>query len=152
MGVIIPFETRTTRRAIARGRASREVETIDVEMALMAAMRDGRDSCGILVAAGPLLERCRDRYGFTVMQPGLSPDPEVLAGALLTLARGLALLEVEFGHCRPYYRSYGVYFGQQELAWFEDGYGGNAGLAVPVEIDATALAGFLRPRIRKLRR
>src|SRR5262249_5188382 len=103
-------------------------------------------------AARPLLERCRDRYGFTVMLPGLPLATEVLASALLTLARALRPLDAELGGRRPCW-AYGVYFSaQQDLTWFEDGYGRKTGLAVPIGIDAAELTRFIQDRIRPLRR
>jgi hypothetical protein len=152
MGVVLPFEMRAKKRGIARRRAPREVDTVDAEHALMAAVRDGCDKRGILTAAAPLLERCRDRYGFTVMQSGLPHGPEVLASALLTLARGLQPLEAELAGRRPRW-AYGVYFSEvQHLTWFEDGYGSTSGLAVPIGIDAAEITRFVRQRARALRR
>ncbi len=45
------------------------------------------------------------------------------------------------------YPTFGVYFGRRQLAWFEDGYSGTTGLAVPNETNAADLAAFVRPRI-----
>jgi hypothetical protein len=73
-----------------------------VELAVHAAVQDGCDRTGILAAAGPLIEHCRNHYGFTVMRDGLSAEPDELADALLTLMRGLSHLESEFGG-RPFW-------------------------------------------------
>jgi hypothetical protein len=146
MGVVLPFEPRATKRTIARRGATHELDTIDGELALMAAQCEGRDRRSILAAARPLLQRCRD-LGFTVMRPGLPADPEVLACALLTLARGLRLLGAELREHRPR-RAFGVYFGRKELTWFEDGYGHRTGLAVPIGIDTAELTRFIQQRVR----
>ena len=98
------------------------------------------------MAASPLLERCRDRYGFVVMRDGLPREPAILGRALLELSRGLSMLDAEMGAPRTY-PTFGVYFGRRQLAWFEDGYSGTTGLAVPSETKAADLAAFVRPRI-----
>jgi hypothetical protein len=153
MGVVLPFEPRATNHTIARLGAARQADIIDAEQVLAAAVRDGRDSRGILAAARPLLERCRDRYGFTVMQTGLPTAPEVLASALTTLAHGLGALDAELRARWPFW-VYGVYFSdpKRQLTWFEDGYGSMSGLAVPIGIDAAELTRFVQKRIRALRR
>jgi hypothetical protein len=152
MGVVLPFEMRTTRRTSASRCATRARDASNAELTVMAALREGRDGRGILIAARPLLERCRDRYGFTIMRTGLPTAPEVLARALLTLARGLRPLEAELCGRRPFW-AYGVYFSEQrEPTWFEDGYGCSTGLAVPVGIDPTELSRFVQQRIRALPR
>jgi hypothetical protein len=147
LGVVLPFRPRTAQLADRGG----ETISADIasEQAVMVAVSTGCDRRGVLDAAAPLLEQCRDRYGFTVMRDGLPRDPDQLADALLTLARGLALLQAEFGD-RPF-RTYGVYFGHKELAWFEDGYGGANALAVPVDVDASTLARFVKPRLQAAR-
>jgi hypothetical protein len=98
------------------------------------------------MAASPLLERCRDRYGFVVMRDGLPKEPAVLGRVLLELSRGLSVLDAEMGAPRIY-PTFGVYFGRRQLAWFEDGYSGTTGLAVPNKTNAADLAAFVRPRI-----
>jgi hypothetical protein len=148
MGVVLPFEPRATKRTIARRGASHQLDTIDGELALMAAQHEGRNRRGILAAARPLLQRCRD-LGFTVMRPGLPADPAILACALLTLAQGLRPLGAELAQSRPFW-AFGVYFDRRELAWFEDGYGGTTGLAVPIGIDAAKLTQFVQHRVRAL--
>jgi hypothetical protein len=151
MGVVIPYETLATRRTIAREGGTRE-EAIAGELALMAAQREGRDRRDILAAARPLLELCRDRYGFTVMRPDLPLAPEALACALLTLVRGLRPLDEELVGRRPFW-PYGVYFSDQRpLTWFEDGYGSMSGLAVPIGIDAAELTRFIEQWLKALRR
>jgi hypothetical protein len=86
------------------------------------------------------------------MRAGLPAVPELLASALLTLAHSLRPLDVELGGRRPFW-AYGVYFSeQQELTWFEDGFGCMTGLIVPIEIGAAELSRFVQQRIRALRR
>jgi hypothetical protein len=120
-----------------------------LENALLAARREGQDRHDILAAAAPLIEHCRD-HGFTVMRDGLPSEPDELADALLTLRRGLAALETEFGG-QPLW-SFGVYFGYQKLTWFEDGSGGKNALAVPSNVAPAEFAAFVRPRVKALRR
>ena len=61
MGVVLPFETRAAKRTIVRRAVTRELDATDAELALMAAVRNGHDRHGILVAARPFPEQCRDR-------------------------------------------------------------------------------------------
>jgi len=151
MGVVLSFETQATRRTITRQGATREFDAINGEVAIMAAVHEGRDRRGILAAARPLLELCRDRYGFTVMRPGLPAAPEALASALLTLVRGLRPLDEGLAGRRPFW-PYGVYFSdQQPLTWFEDGYDCMSGLAVPLGVDAADITLFLQQWLRELR-
>ena len=147
MGVILPFKPREPQRTVALSRATTEVSMVDAEQTLHAAMDDGSDSSATLAVAQPLLDLCSNLYGFTVMQDGLPSRPEELARVLRTLARTLRQLEVDIDGPRPVW-NFGVYFGQQELAWFEDGYGSMSGLAVPNEIDADELEEFIQPRIK----
>jgi len=150
MGVVLPFERRVTGRTTTRRAVTRGCEASNAELAVLAAMREGRDRRGILIAARPLLERCRDQYGFTIMRIGLPTAPEALARALLTLARSLRPLEANLGGRRPFW-AYGVYFSEQkEPAWFEDGYGCSTGLVVLIGIDAIELSRFVQQRIRAL--
>jgi len=118
----------------------------DGEQAIADALHAAVDQPGVLAAARPLLDRCRDRYGFVVMWDGLPQDPEALGRALFQLFRGLAVLDAEMEAPRTY-PTYGVYFGRRHLAWFEDGYSGTTALAVPNGTDAAELAAFVRPRI-----
>jgi hypothetical protein len=104
----------------------------------------------VLNAAKPLLRHCRDQFGFTVMRGSIPSDPGVLTSCVLALTQALALLESEIGPCRSK-KNFGVYFGRDELSWFEDGYGGNTGLAVPNDIDAKSLAEFVRPHVVAIR-
>lgn len=158
MGMVLPFEARTAAPACARSLvAERAADAAEADaseassagQAVLAAVRGGCDWRGVLNAAGPLLERCRDRYGFAVMRAGLPRDPVVLADALLTLARGLEDLEARLGSRRPL-RTYGVYLGQSRLAWLDDGYGCAAGLALPPGVDPAELARFLSVRLDAL--
>jgi hypothetical protein len=147
MGVVIPFKPRASK--LSNG-VSASPSPCAAELAVLAALQDGCDRYAILEAAGPLIEHCRDHYGFTVMHDGLPSEPDELGAALLTLRRGLAQLEAEFGG-QPFW-SFGVYFGHQKLTWFEDGYGGKNALAVPSYIADTEFAAFVRPRVQELRR
>ena len=94
--------------------------------------------------------RPRDRYGFVVMRDGLPNEPAILGSALLELFRGLSMLDAEMSAPRTY-STFGVYFGRARLAWFEDGYGGETGLAVPNSTKAADLAAFVRPRLARPR-
>jgi hypothetical protein len=149
MGTVIPFKPRAL--APAHGVPPHHVPTTtcSTEQAVLAAVDDGCDRRGVLAAAGPLIEHCRDHFGFTVMGDGLPSEPGELADALITLRRGLAELDAEFGG-RPFW-TFGVYFGHQRLNWFEDGYGGRNALAVPNDIAPAAFADFVRPRVQALR-
>ena len=149
MGVVIPFRPRAEKPATDRPAALPSEPTRIAVHAVQAAVRAGHDRRGVLDAAAPLLAHCRDRYGFTVMRDGLPPEPEALASALLTLVNGLALLEAEFG-ALPF-ESVGVYFGQTELKWFDDGDEGETGLALPLSTAPSDLARFVRPRLRGIR-
>jgi hypothetical protein len=144
MGVIIPFaeikRAKTSLNAPLFSDAGNDHRTITD------AVRAGTDQLGVLEAASPLLDRCRDRYGFVVMRDGLPRDPVILSRALLELSHGLSMLDAEMGAPRAY-PTFGVYFGRRHLAWFEDGYSGTTGLAVPSETKAADLAAFVRPRI-----
>jgi hypothetical protein len=144
MGIVIPFKPRVLAPA-----DSLLTTTCRTEQAILVAVDDGCDLCGVLAAADPLIEHCREQYGFTVMGDGLPSEPGELADALITLRRGLAALAAELGGlplCR-----FGVYFGHQQLNWFADGYGGKNALAVPNDIAAAALVDFVRPRVQALR-
>jgi hypothetical protein len=145
MGVIIPFaETKRAKSARLLPDAGND------HLAITDAVHAGTDQLGVLVAARPLLERCRDRYGFVVMRDGLPKEPAILGRALLELSRGLSMLDAEMGAPRTY-PTFGVYLGRRQLAWFEDGYSGTTGLAVPCETEGADLAAFVRPRIADAR-
>jgi hypothetical protein len=147
MGTVLPFQPRKAKTASAVApSATAPASLAAAGLAVTAAVDAGGDRRDVLAAAGPLLAQCRDRYGFTVMRAGLPGRPDTLAAALLTLARGLALLDAQFSG-RPF-SSYGVYFGHDQLGWFEDGYGDLNGLALPVDTDPAALAEFVSPRLR----
>lgn len=137
MGVVIPF----AKRADVPAGAAATFGTV-----IFDAIRAGGDQARVMAAARPLLDRCRDRYGFVVMLDGLPRDPQILGRALVELFRGLTTLDIEMGAPRTY-PTFGVYFGRRRLAWFEDGYSGDTGLAVPNDIKAADLACFVRPRV-----
>jgi len=140
MGVIIPFAE------IKRAKSPLSAPLFADYRAITDAVNAGTDQLGVLEAARPLLERCRDRYGFVVMRDGLPKEPAILSRALLELSRGLSMLDAEMGTPRTY-PTFGVYFSCRQLAWFEDGYSGTTGLAVPNDTAAADLAAFVRPRI-----
>jgi hypothetical protein len=144
MGVIIPFEQ--IKSAKSPLRPAPFAYPVHDHLAITAAVQAGADQLGVLMAASSVLERCRDRYGFIVMRDGLPKEPAVLGRVLLELSRGLSALDAEMGAPRTY-PTFGVYFGRRQLAWFEDGYSGTTGLAVPNETNAADLAAFVRPRI-----
>jgi len=143
MGEVVQFIARA--RGAGRLAAVQPARRPD-STALLGALGEGTDQRALLEAAKPLLEELRDRYGFSVMRRGLPTEPEALSAALLTLADALAELDVQVGGRRPL-GAYGVYLGQAALTWFEDGYGGTTGLAVPNGIEPAALARFIRARI-----
>ena len=145
MGVVLPFRRPPKGLATDRRGAAHTLDNA-VELGLTRAVRDGCDRRGILAAAKPLLDRCRDRYGFVVMRDGLPKEPAILGRSLMELSRGSSMLDAEMGAPRTY-PMFGVYFGRRQLAWFEDGYSGTTGLAVPSETEAADLAAFVRPRI-----
>jgi hypothetical protein len=149
MGIVIPFPVRQTRHPHVGQPGTGPSSVTAAEQAVIAAMQAGANRQVVLDAAAPLLDRCRDPFGFTVMRKGLPTAPAELGDALLNLARGLALLEAEFG--TRSFQTYGVYFGHKELGWFEDGYGGSNALAVPVDVAPADLAQFVRPRLRHAR-
>jgi hypothetical protein len=147
MGDVVPFISRAGKRVAAAYVVAAEVD--GAEQAVRAAA-PSQDQYAVLTAAGPLLERVRDRYGFAVMRDGLPADPDALATALVTLLRGLSLLDGELGPGRCL-STFGVYFGGERLAWFDDGFGDATGLTVPEGVDPAELARFVRPRIREAR-
>lgn len=144
MGVIIPFAE--IKRAKSPLSAPLFADAGNDHLAITDAVHAGTDQLGVLVAARPLLDRCRDHYGFVVMRDGLPKEPAILGRALLELSCGLSMLDAAMGAPRIY-PTFGVYFGRRQLAWFEDGYSGTTGLAVPSEIEAADLAAFVGPRI-----
>lgn len=144
MGVVIGFAE--IKRSKAPGVAPPQPIAVDHERAITDALGEGTDAPGMLAAARPLLDMCRDRYGFVVMREGLPTEPAVLGRTLIELARGLTMLDAAMGAPRAY-PTFGVYFSRRQLAWFEDGYSGTTALAVPNNAVAADLAAFVRPRI-----
>lgn len=146
MGIVIPFaEIKRAHPQQANRSAGGD------EWAITDAVLAGADQAGVLAAACPLLDCCRDHYRFLVMQDGLPTDPTVLGRALIALRRGLAILDAEIASPRGY-PMLSVYFGRRRLTWFEDGYSGATGLAVPNEVHAAEIAAFVRPRVTVARR
>lgn len=148
MGIIIPFPA--LKRVKLPATAQLSAADSDYEAALVDAIRTTADQSGILAAARPLLDQCRDRYGFVVMRDGLPQEPAILGCALLQMFRGLSMLDATMSAPRTY-PTFGIYFGHRKLAWFEDGYSGTTALAVPNETQAADLAAFVRPRVVRLR-
>lgn len=144
MGIVIPFAE--FKRAKLPASAQLLPAASNIEGATADAIRGAVNQLGVLAAARPLLDRCRDRFGFVVMRDGLPQEPAILGRALLQLFRGLSMLDAEMAAPRTY-PTYGVYFGRRHLAWFEDGYSGTTALAVPNGTEAAELAAFVRPRI-----
>jgi hypothetical protein len=140
MGIVIPFKPRV---------AAQQSKADEEKRPILAALERGGDRGDILVAARPLLGRCRSQYGFSVMRDGLPSSPRELCGSIFLLADGLDLLAVDVKG--PPHWSFGAYFGQPKLAWIDDSYGGDTGLAVPSYITPTELADFVRPRMVKRR-
>lgn len=146
MGDVIPFAAKRP-NSIASG----PLAVVDRHIrAIREAVLAGADRSALLTAAQPLLDRCRDRYGFVVMQEGLPQEPALLGRALIELIRALSLLDAVMRAPRTY-PTFGVYFGCDRLAWFEDGYSGTTGLSVPSDTAAADLAQFVRPRIAAAR-
>lgn len=155
MGIVICFPQRMAPPAVQKVRPAEPVRLdcaqFDAEQAVLDELVNGGDQAGMVAAAGELISLCRDRYGFLVMQDGLPRDPGVLADTLVGLLRGLALLQEEFTK-GPLVPGLPVCFGRPALALVDDGRGGPARLAVPDGVDATELAGFLRPRLERMAR
>lgn len=153
MGAVIPFEPRGRARTTARptGRQASEQDAASrnggAEQAPpVSAAGDGGDCAAILAAAVPLLRRCSAVCGLTVMRTGLPDDPARLRAGLLQLSRAAALIEARL-HGQPASAAFGVYLGQPRLAWFEDGYGGATGLAVPLDASPEAITDFVGARL-----
>ena len=146
MGEVVAFKAPSARAAPA------PAATIE-ELAVIAAVEGGGDRAAVMDAAAPLLERLNLHYGFAVMRRGLPEEPGSLANALLLLSRSLAALDpIASALQRPRTGAFGVYFGEERLAWFEDGYGGETGLAVPPGIGVRELAAFVAMRLARGRR
>ena len=103
MGVIIPFAQ--IKRVKATACDSLFGVARNDDRAITDAIHAGADQGGVLAAARPLLDRCRDRYGFVVMRDGLPKEPAILRGALLGLSRGLSILEADMRAPRTYLRN-----------------------------------------------
>lgn len=144
MGIVISFEE--IKRAKLPASAQPLIAAGDDERATIDAICAVSDQSDVMVAARPLLDLCRDRYGFVVMRDGLPHDPAILGRTLLELHRGLSMLDTNMKAPRTY-PMFGVYFGRPHLAWFEDGYSGTTALAVPNDTVAADLATFVRPRM-----
>ena len=145
MGVILPFKPRAAQQNFASPEAATDVDMFKAEQTIRAARHEGYDVRTTMAAAQPLLDLCRERYGFTVMRDGLPDEPEALVDAFLNLSQSLCQLDTDVGDHHPRW-NYGVYFGQQKLSWFEDGYGEMSALAVPHDIDVAELTEFIRSR------
>ena len=144
MGVVLPFTPRPTARTAAT--TARWEKAVQIERTVQTIAQTGADRAAVLAAAEPLMVWVRHRYGFAVMRDGLPEDPDVLATALVGLLRGLMVLDADVGRRRAL-STFGVYFGRETLAWFDDGYGGSTALAVPNDVDPAELARFVRPRL-----
>lgn len=92
MGIVLPFLSKAQLDAIGADA---------IEQAVVEAIRTGDDRAALVMAAGPLLTRCRDRYGFVVVRDGLPPDDTVLADSLVTLSRALSRLDPIIGRRIP---------------------------------------------------
>lgn len=93
MGVVIPF----AKRAEVSAGAAAAFETVVFD-----AIRAGGDQASVMSAARPLLDRCRDRYGFVVMLDGWPRDPVIVGHGLVELFHGLTSLDIEMGAPRTY--------------------------------------------------
>jgi hypothetical protein len=137
MGIVIPFEPRSVAIRVRE------------KSAVLRALQTGGDRGDILVAARPLLSRLHREYGFSIMADGLPDNQQALCDAICLLADGLDLLALKAKG--PVHWSFGAYFGRSELAWIDDSYGGNTGLAVPFGAKPIEIAQFVRPRLAKRR-
>ncbi len=146
LGIVLNFPD--IRRCEPAATAPWSVQSVIDESAIAEAIRSASDQSSALSAARPLLDICRNRYGFSVMQNGLPRQPEALSHILLELYRSLLILDEEM-HPPRTYPAFGVYFGYRKLAWFEDGYSGETGLAMPLNTKAAELAAFMRPRVAR---
>jgi hypothetical protein len=142
MGDVIPFRPRRARLPAGPARLTAR------EQALLDAVEAGGDRAAVLRAAGPLLQWMGHEHGCIVMRRGMPEEPRAIAAAILALSRALAAARREAGRSDRPLDTFGAYLGQDRLAWFEDGYGGATGLAVPVGVDAEALAAFIASRFR----
>lgn len=141
MGIVIPFRPREAAKP-APGTLASTVARAEAEM--LAAVAEGQDRLAVLMAAAPLIERCRERYGFTILCEGLPATAGALAEALIALTRGFDMLAGEMDG-RPRH-DFAVCFGHDRLGWLEvDGV--QAALAVPDDIEAEEFAHFVRAHL-----
>jgi hypothetical protein len=136
MGVVVPFPGKLQRETIGPDA---------VEQAVVDAIGTGADRATLVMAAGPLLARCRDRYGFVVLRDELPPDDAALAESLLTLSWALKRLDPIIGGHLPTW-VFGVRFCGSRLAWISED--GTTLIDVPFSTDPAALAGFVSERVR----
>ena len=148
MGIVVPFTDFKRTRSFAG--ATQACSSGPELSAITTALRASGDTSAVLRTAKPLLDQCRDRYGFVLMRDGLPQDPKLCSRSLLELYQGLCLLDTAMGAPRTY-PSYGVYLGRPALAWFEDGYSGETGLAVPNDVSAAQIASYIAPRVTSRR-
>jgi hypothetical protein len=146
VGIVVPFSQFKSAPSLA-GRPSAADNGLT---AVAAALHTAGSQLAALHAAKPLLDECRDRFGFVLMRDGLPDEPILLARSILELYKGLCSLDTTMGVPRTY-PSYGVYLGRSALAWFEDGYSGETGLAVPFDTTAADIASFIIPRVSSRR-
>ena len=106
------------------------------------AMAAGSDWHDLVRAAQPLLALLRDSDGLIVMLQGLPRDRDILASALATLLRAVRLVESVYGRHRAVTPT-AVYLGRSALEWFDDGFGEDSALAVPLQIEPERLAEAL---------
>ena len=142
MSNVIPFVPKARHSAIPAPH---------VEPDLMAVSDACSDARAVLDAASMIIKTCRTRYGFAVMQSGLPPNADALAKSLVTLATSLKGLDKELAGTSPFW-SFGVYLDGHELAWFDDGYGPDSALTIPVDTAPNELSAIIVERVRALRR
>ena len=137
MGEVIEFRPKVRRADGALG-------ALQADVAAVEAVAGGTRA--VLQAAEPLFERLSRDFGFTVMRRGLPDDPSALVAALALLSQCATSLAVEFGVGRPF-ANVGVYFTSDLLAWFDDGYGEETALSVPLTVTARELTAFIRAHV-----
>ena len=136
MGIVLPFPAKARLEAIAADA---------IEQALVEAIGTGDDRAALVLAAEPLLARCRDRYGFVVLRDGLPPDDAALTDSLLTLSRALSRLDPIIGRRIPTW-VFGVRFTGERLTWVNDD--GTTLIDVPIGTNPADLWGFVSERVR----
>ncbi|MDX2259827.1 MAG: hypothetical protein NW205_13050 [Hyphomicrobiaceae bacterium] len=149
MGIVIQFPVSARSAGSAATARGAALGSGSLRGAVEAAAGAGSRS-EVLSAARPLIAECRERFGFSVMADGLPTDGRTLATAILSLHAALEDLAKAPGVSLPIYPGFGVYFGRRRPGWFEDGYGGQSGLAVPNEVDPAQLAALVGNRLRRL--